>query len=213
MFHQSVFAWMLGVSAATGAQAQSPRAELDAVYNAQYLEIEKRLADVKRIDGDMLDMRKHVPALEGSANLRKQQIQSLRLRHPSIVVADNASAQGIYTALFNLRGKAREGLTPLLAAVRLYEHRERCTSIRSAKVMRSRIERSPEFLKQSLGERVETGVLFDALADDVGTRGPCQATDYLPEDPPTEDGLARTEQRYKDGLARLERIRKLTQRP
>jgi hypothetical protein len=143
----------------------------DSQKQALRKRITRGLTEICEIDTELTAMQNSSEQLSRSAVIRAEQIKSLRVRFPAIMIQDGASADAIYRALYAVRTAAVAQVRPLTQASLAMAHEQGCAARARLSEMRSEFERTDDFLKMTLSERLAWRNDFDSLMK-VGPKDP-----------------------------------------
>lgn len=134
---------------------------------------------MKEVSAEIIAVLDNTNKLDRSADLRREQIASLRIRFPEISVGDDATTSQMLAAMRKYEGQIRERRIVKLKALRTIARKDLCIALGDMRRAATELYASPDWKKLSLAERQSVREPLEAMIADALRNGdPC-----LPEPP------------------------------
>jgi hypothetical protein len=135
--------------------------------------IEQLLQQVREIDDELRSMANIRTELAANRDIRQEQIQSLRLRFPTIALADYSDIGQIEAALLRERRQRAEQAVGISSnQMRLLEAKA-CMEAKELAEVTAKFERSDDFLALPLARRQHARAVFYAALARMREAGSC----------------------------------------
>ncbi|HKY82955.1 MAG TPA: hypothetical protein VJM09_15965 [Sphingobium sp.] len=144
--------------------AVSPTAARTPAEDAQ---VKAVLNELIAIDEERDAIKTNAVEIDGNENVRREEIESLKLRYPGIVLPDEAKSAQMGTALWDFRQRRADTVRAIVERDALETRQKACEAYRKMESLRAQIEATDGYKTASLTQRMELRRSWEAFYTDT----------------------------------------------